>query len=1219
MRTADWAKRLADRSGLQDLLAEPQLGLTWKASEWRTIAYEARPVLLAATYLQRPRKMLIVTANYERALAWQAKLQLCGVDPERICQLPSGQSQLFEDAQPEQIALSDRLGALRALVHDEPKIILASPGAALERTLPKDVLLDAFIRVAPGDTLDADDFLRHLVLLGYENQEPVRLPGQFSRRGGIIDVYATGRDLPVRIELFGDEVESIRRFDPNNQRSVGKLNSLDLSPSRETLYTGHLDGLRDLILATMEREHSLLDNEEAADRLREVISEDAEALHAGVYFDRLDLYRPIVHPDSGCAIDLLSAEDLLVLDEPLELESVVTRAENELEAALDARAARGEILRSPAGDFIFLPDHLASHPKTLAMSAMNAFPEWLKLPIKHEVGALSLEPYRGRSEALALTLRNYQKEGFSLVFTTDQPNRAKTVLSQADIFVSGESEASEGQAPSPAGAAEVILLSGNLGGGFVLPEHKLAVVSDAELFGVARLRLPQKRFMEGAPITTVLDLVPGDFVVHINFGIGIFRGLVKRTIEGTQKEYLFVEYQAPDKLFVPADQLDRIQKYLNPSDQQPKLNKLTGGEWQRTLGKAKEEAKAFARDLVKLYAQRKQVTRRSYGPDTPFQHEMESTFPWVETRSQLTAIRDVKQDMTEPYPMDRLVCGDVGFGKTEVAIRAAFKAVQSGRQVAILCPTTILSEQHYRSFLDRLGSFGSKIEIINRFTSGQEKKEIVRRLKTGEVEVIVGTHALLGAGIEFKDLGLVVIDEEQKFGVKQKEMLKNLRTQVDVLTLSATPIPRTLSMALMDIRQMSLINDPPPGRLPVRTFVRPYAGEVVREAILRELARGGQVFYVYNRVDSIHHIEEKLRKLVPMARIGVGHGQMHEKELEPIMVGFIKGEIDILLSTTIIESGIDIPNANTLIVEQADRLGLAQLYQLRGRVGRSDRQAYGYFLYSNALDSTIRSGLLEPTPVSDPTAPKTKKKKLTMSEGALQRLQALRQFSTLGSGYSLAFRDLQIRGAGELLGAKQSGTMVNVGYELYTQLINEAVAQLKTTVDGTPIPDREEGPVDPLAGLEPLPSFEVPVVALIPETFIKDQAQRLFYYQRMMSTRDEAALGEVEAEVEDRYGHMPLEVRQAFAVMAQRIRARRLGFEKLDARQGRISISFKDRSSVPPMAFSVLAKRNREAYLTREAYIWPYRETPLAAIDRLMHEFEHAIEQVEAARASLKS
>ncbi|RYG41821.1 DEAD/DEAH box helicase, partial [bacterium] len=500
-------------------------------------------------------------------------------------------------------------------------------------------------------------------------------------------------------------------------------------------------------------------------------------------------------------------------------------------------------------------------------------------------------------------------------------------------------------------------------------------------------------------------LKPGDYVVHINFGIGVFRGLVKKEIAGVQREFLALDYANPDKLFVPADQLDRIQKYLNPGDSEPKLNRLTGGEWQRTLGKAKEEARAFARDLVKVYAKRKEVTRRAYGPDTPFQQEMEGTFPWVETPGQMQAIRDTKMDMQQPHPMDRLICGDVGFGKTEIAIRAAFKAVQDGRQVAVLCPTTILSEQHHRNFTERLGSFGTKVGIVNRFVTGAEKKAQLQAVNSGETEVLVGTSSLLGQGVDFKDLGLVIIDEEQKFGVKQKEMLKGLRTEVDVLTMSATPIPRTLSMALMDIRQMSLINDPPPGRLPVRTFVRQYANEVVRDAILREMARGGQVFYVYNRVDSIGHIAERIRSLVPSARIGVGHGQMTDKELEPIMVGFVKGEIDVLLSTTIVENGIDISNANTLIVENADRLGLSQLYQLRGRVGRSDRQAYAYFLYSRGFESAIQVSDAQDRAHSTGKA----KAKGTMTENAMARLAALKEFSDLGAGYSLAFRDLQIR------------------------------------------------------------------------------------------------------------------------------------------------------------------------------------------------------------------
>ncbi len=719
----------------------------------------------------------------------------------------------------------------------------------------------------------------------------------------------------------------------------------------------------------------------------------------------------------------------------------------------------------------------------------------------------------------------------------------------------------------------------------MVPAWKFALVTDAELFGVARLKLPQKRFNEGAPIATVLDLKPGDYVVHINFGIGIFRGLATREVDGATKEFLFIEYAAPDKLFVPADQLDRVQKYLNPGDNAPKLNRLTGGEWQKTISKAKEDAKLFARDLVKLYAERKAVQRRPFGLDTPWQAEMEATFPWVETPSQMTAIKEVKRDMVQGFPMDRLVCGDVGFGKTEVAIRAAFKAIQSGRQVAVLCPTTILSEQHFRNFGERLSSFGVRIGVLNRFRTSKERTQILEGLDDGTVDLVLGTHALLSKEVHFKDLGLVIVDEEQKFGVKQKEALKQLRTTVDVLSMSATPIPRTLSMALMDIRQMSLINDPPPGRLPIRTFVRPYSQEVVREALLRELARGGQAFYVYNRVEGIFHVAERIRKLVPTARIGVGHGQMSEAELEPVMIGFIKGEIDVLLSTTIVENGIDIPNANTLIVENADRLGLSQLYQLRGRVGRSDRQAYSYFLYQQK----------------------------ELSENAMQRMQALQEFSSLGSGYSLAFRDLQIRGAGELIGAKQSGSMASVGYELYTQLIEEAVQALKAGVDGTVKPSAEDAVPD--SG--PLPTYDLPVVALIPESYIKDQAQRLFYYQQMMSARSVDRLAEVAAEVEDRYGHPPTPVRNAFSVMRLRVVGRDLDIEKIDGKGGRLAVTFVNRQNVPARAISIIGRARRDMYAARDQLIWPFEGDCIDAIEQFIRAYDAALDQVEREREEL--
>jgi len=659
-----------------------------------------------------------------------------------------------------------------------------------------------------------------------------------------------------------------------------------------------------------------------------------------------------------------------------------------------------------------------------------------------------------------------------------------------------------------------------------------------------------------------------------------------RTTEGIEKEFLHIEYQPPDRLYVPADQLDRIQKYLAPEDVPPKINRLTGSEWKKTVSKARDEAREFARGLIKLYADRKRVQRPSYGPDSPWQAEMEHTFPWMETPSQHLAIQDVKDDLKTDFPMDRLICGDVGFGKTEVAIRGAFKVAQSGKQVAILCPTTILSEQHYRNFAERLAGFPIKIDIINRFRSTAEKNEVKRGLESGEIDVIVGTHALLNKELKFKDLGLLVIDEEQKFGVKHKESLKEIRVNVDVLTLSATPIPRTLSMALMNIRQMSLINDPPPGRLPVRTFVRPFSAEVIREALLRELARGGQVFYVYNRVDGINHVAEKIRKLVPTARVAVGHGQMHEKELEPVMVGFVKGEIDILVSTTIVENGLDIPNANTLIVENTDKFGLAQLYQLRGRIGRSDRQAYGYFLYAGSK---------------------------TLTENAMSRLQALQDFSHLGGGYSLAFRDLQIRGAGELLGAKQSGQINAVGFDLYTQLIESEVGFLKDLADGADGVTHR----DPLEGLAPLPVFDIPVKALIPSEYIEDEGQRLYYYKAMMSARAHAELAQVSNEMEDRYGRLPGSAKCAIEIMHCRVTAHGLQIERLDGKGGRLLVTFDENTDISPRAFSILRQRRGDAYLTQDKLIWPFSGDPVKACQDMLEMLKNCIAAVEEQRAML--
>ncbi|MBL8067540.1 MAG: transcription-repair coupling factor [Armatimonadetes bacterium] len=1179
MRLHQLARRLTQHPNLFEA-TQPGGG----SATWSHLSAGARPCLAAGLYASNPRQTLLVVRNYEAALSWQAKLILFGVPQDRIRLLPSGLSALFEDAAPETVALSDRLGSLRFLASQEPGFVIATPQAALERTLHTLDILENTLEFAPGLEIESKEAASRLLGLGYEASDPVRVPGQYCRRGGILDIFPVGHDLPVRVEFFGDTIESIRRFDPMTQRSSDPAPAFSIGISRETVLPSPELGLDDMLQRAVEVESANL-GEDAAKRLEELVNEDRLALENQTYFDRLDLYRPLIQPDGPCAIDYLGEEGLLILDEPLDLESTAVRLAEELGEALSHRHQRGEILESHANDFVHSAEHFADAPNLISLTAMNAVPDWIGQSEEFEIGAAPVDNYRGQPAALTRSIQNWVNQGLCVVFATDQPSRTRSVLAQVEIFPTALDnghpwDQSDGLPPG------LYIIDGNPAAGFAIPKANLAVMTDHELYGVARLKLPQRKFSEGMPITTVLDLKPGDFVVHINFGIGVFQGLVQRTQDGIQKEYLHIKYKAPDQLFVPADQLDRIQKYVSPSDAEPKINRLTGGEWKKAVAKAREEAREFARDLIKLYAERKKVTRDAYRSDAETLHEMENTFPYVETPSQLQAINDVKQDLKSGYPMDRLVCGDVGFGKTEVAVRAAFLVAQSGKQVAILCPTTILSEQHYRSFSERLAGFDIEIALLNRFVTAGERRQALEKLESGELDIVIGTHALLSSELKFKDLGLLVIDEEQKFGVKHKESLKKLRVNVDVLSMSATPIPRTLSMALMNIREMSLINDPPPGRLPVRTFVRPTSNEVVREAVLRELARGGQVFYVYNRVSGIYHVADRLKKLVPHARVAVGHGQMTEKELEPVMVGFVQGEIDVLVSTTIVEAGLDIPNANTLIVENADYFGLSQLYQLRGRVGRSDRQAYAYLLY--APDKSL-------------------------TETGTERLTALAEFNQLGSGYSLAFRDLQIRGAGDILGAKQSGQMMAIGYDLYTQLIESEVQFLKTYADG----DRPSGYEDPLAGLEPLPAIDLPVQALIPEHFVEDPAQRLYFYKQLMTARNPLALAEVAADLEDRYGRLPKEVKTAVDIMAARITARELHIQQIDGNQGRLKVTFSENHPPHPRIPGIIARHKGDAYMSQDDLIWPFAGSPLEAVHSFLKALDNA--QTELAESRIYS
>lgn len=1119
MHVRDWVHTLSTPS----LLSGTHL--------WQSLCNEAQAPMVAAAWLRAPtdqQRFLLVTADHERALQWQARLGILGIPPSAIRHLPSGQSTLFDDGAPERFALSERSGALATLISGEPCIILATAQAALERCPTPETFAASIFQLSVNSEIAVEVLIQRLVHMGYEREDPVRRPGGFSQRGGLVDVFPAGAELPTRIEFFGDSVESLRRFDPDSQRSILPVESVFVAPARNVLLLVPNPEVSEIALQMADSQSKQL-NIDAKENLLNLVKNDAELIRKGVYFDRVELYAPLIESQSSCVLDFAKSATV-ILEEPFELEARADSAQEGIRQALQHRHEQGELLLIEANEFLLDHARLGQANQIVAMTSLGGAPNWLKTNDEIEFEMNSLASYRGQADSLSKAISNWQKKGVTIAVATDQPSRASEVLKNTGLAISEAGDDWQKQ--------QSFWMRGNLAGGFIDQQNKRVLLTDAELFGVKRLRLPQRRFNEGAAIASVLDLKPGDFVVHIQFGIGRYRGLVVREVDGVNKEFLHIEYQQPDKLLVPTDQLDRIQKYLSPTEGAPQLHRITGGDWQRTLKNAKKGAEDLARDLIRIYAKRASQTRPAYGEDSPWQSEMEATFQWVETPSQVKTIEEIKNDLNAKYPMDRLVCGDVGFGKTEVAIRAAFKVAQSGQQVAVLCPTTVLSDQHFETFKERLAPYPIEIHVLNRFRKAKERSNSLKGIADGTVNIVIGTHALLQNAVKFKNLGLVVVDEEQRFGVKHKERLKDLRATADFLTLTATPIPRTLSMAMMDIRQMSLINDPPPGRMPIRTFVRPFSDQMVREALLRELARGGQVFYVFNRIDGIQHTAERIRKLVPNASIAVAHGQMTADELEPIMTAFFHHEIDVLVSTTIVENGIDNSNANTLIIDGADKLGLAQLYQLRGRVGRSDRQAYAYMFY--------RSGK-------------------HMTENAMERLRALQEFSELGSGYSLAFRDLQIRGAGELLGSKQHGVMATVGYEMYVHLINQAVQQLRNAMQkgGETEARMTEVHLNPTEIIADLPAFEIPAGAFLPTTYIPDQNQRLFIYKRLMEARSSEQVAEVKEELLDRYGKLPLPAESAVRLVLLRIFAAELGIRKVDSHAGRIFAYFKPGKEMP--------------------------------------------------------
>jgi transcription-repair coupling factor (superfamily II helicase) len=1024
--------------------------------------------------------------------------------------IPSLEALLYEDISPDPRLVGDRLLGLTHLLRSAsgaggaPRIFVAGAPAVLQRCPPPSVLQHAFVTLRAGESVDRDALLLRLLEMGHKREEMVESPGEVSVRGGVVDIFPASAAWPVRVEFFGDEIESLRRFDPTTQRSVESLNEVTVLPAREVYLTEAAAArARPLIEESLRAQSEVLRSEGKgleAGRLEERIQDVLQALEQRAHVRGMEYFLPCLYADSATLLDYLPAEALVVVDEPGRLGQHYEDFQNDLLELQAARLDQGLLLPLPEPLHLSLQDAqpaLDRH-RVVELSLFGGAPQ--RTPDLHvTISSQPMEEFAGDVAHMAHELKRWQTEGNRVLIATRQVDRLIELLDEAGL---GDMVREDpGTMPR---AGQLVLSERPLNEGFRLPGADLAALTDRELFGWRRLRRPvRRRAAEGVPLGSLTDLSPGDYVVHINHGVGIYRGLVRRGPEGQEREYLLVEYAEGDRLYVPAEQFDRVQKYLGGEEERPQVHRLGGSEWERAKRRARRSAQELAGELVRLYAARREQPGHAFGPDTPWQREMEDGFLYEETPDQLTAIDAVKQDMQTPQPMDRLVCGDVGYGKTEVAVRAAFKAVMDGKQVAVLVPTTVLAQQHYGTFRERLTPYPVRIEMLSRFRSAKEQARIVADLEAGAVDIVVGTHRLLSKDIHFKGLGLVVVDEEQRFGVRHKEKLKQLRTTVDVLTMTATPIPRTLHMALSGIRDMSVINDPPEGRTSIITRTLPREDGIIREAILRELERGGQVYVVHNRVQSITHIAHHIQRLVPHARVVVAHGQMNERQLENAMLEFYAGDAHILVSTTIIENGLDIPNVNTMVVTDADRLGLAQLYQLRGRVGRSNRQAYAYLMW-------------------------TAYKQLT--ETAEKRIAAIREFSELGSGFKVALRDLEIRGAGNLLGPEQHGFVSSVGFELYMQMLADAVQEAKGE---TPPP-------------RPQVSVDLPVHAYLPEGYAPDLNQRIELYRRLAAAPDHSRLDDLAEEIADRYGHpLPEPVQHLVRLARLKVRCASAGVQTI--------------------------------------------------------------------------
>lgn len=1032
-----------------------------------------------------------------------------------------------------------RFRVLERLLKGEPPVIVASMEALMDKYPAKEVFASFLLEIAVGDTLEIPVLLQRLVCMGYERAELVESPGQFALRGGILDVWSLTAEEAVRIEFWDEEVDSIRSMDAQSQRSVDKLEKTEIFPMREIVYTEEqTEAAAEKITKDLAKALKNLEKQgmmEAAERLRETVGEDAERLRQEKALPSLGAYVDYFYEMPVSLLSYLPEDTLLLFDEPDKIKEHMDVLQEEYRQSIQGRIAQGYVLPEQSHmlfDYTEILRQAEALPKVLLAGLNRRAAEF---EVKHmvDLSVRSTASFRQRADLFCEELQYLKKEGFRTWILAGSGTRAQRITQELNNWGVEAAYVEKAETPVPKGG--VWVTKGSISQGFRYDEIRFAVFSDSEVFGGRERQRKRKRKKQGAAIESFTDLRIGDYVVHDHHGIGIFEGLEKIKVDGIQKDYIKIVYRDSGSLFVPVNKMDLVQKYIGTGT--PKINKLGGQEWTKAKLKARKAIKILAEDLVALYAKRAAAKGFVYSEDTVWQREFEEAFPYEETDDQLSAIEDVKKDMESSKVMDRLICGDVGYGKTEVAIRAAFKAAQDGKQVAFLVPTTILAQQHYNTFTQRMAEYPIKIELLSRFRNRKQQKESLQNMEKGYSDILIGTHRILSKDVKFKDLGLVIVDEEQRFGVAHKEKLKALRENVDVLTLSATPIPRTLHMSLSGIRDMSLLEEPPQERHPIQTYVMENNPEFIREAIHRELARSGQVYYLYNRVETIAEEAFRIQQLVPEANVAYAHGQMSERELESIMEEFITGEIDVLVCTTIIETGMDISNVNTIIIQDADKMGLSQLYQLRGRVGRSSRIAYAYLLY---------------------------RRDKNLQEAAEKRLQTIREFTEFGSGFKIAMRDLEIRGAGNLLGGEQHGHMEAIGYDMYCRLLEDEVQQMKG-----------EAPKE-----EPFETtIDLNINAFIPDFYIKNQEQRLELYKKIAGIHSQEEYLDLQEELEDRYGDLPKSVSLLLDVVLLKAEAHEMGITAVTQKHGNLLMEFHPQSNIDPVHLTQMITEGNGKYL----------------------------------------